>query len=328
MQTIQFSEFGDPIAVAEVCDVADPGQPGSEEVLVETLASPIDPADIFILQGQYGRLPKLPAVPGIEGVGRVIQVGEGVKHLASGDQVMLPAYGNWCEQRRIAETELLKLPPHGDPKQLSMLRVNPPTAYLLVHEIAALNSGDWLIQNAANSAVGRYIIQLAGLAGIRTVNLVRREELRAELSDIGADAVLMDSEPDLPARIREITGGALPAYGIDAVGGDGTLLLAGCLAAGGVIVNYGVMSGKACKLSAEQLIFRDIRLSGFWLARWFEKNPQRAQPLYSRLATMIAEGRLRAKIDRAYPLAEIKSALQSAIRGGRNGKIILDFAKR
>ena len=80
-----------------------------------------------------------------------------------------------------------------------MLRINPPTALLLLTDIVALKPGDWVIQNVANSAVGRLVIRLARPRGVQTVNVVRRESLFAELKALGADACVVDG-PDLAER--------------------------------------------------------------------------------------------------------------------------------
>ena len=78
--------------------------------------------------------PRLPLTPGTEGVGRVVRVGAGVSHVKVGDRVLLPGPGTWRARFRVPAKALFALPAHVDPRQLAMLRVNPPTAFLMLHE--------------------------------------------------------------------------------------------------------------------------------------------------------------------------------------------------
>jgi len=297
-------------------------QPG--EVLLETLAAPINPSDVLTLTGQYGMLPPLPAVGGNEGVGRVAALGDGVTSVAVGQRVLLPiGSGTWASHLVAPAAGLIPLPPVGDPLQLAMMAVNPPTASLLLSEFVTLAPGDWVMQNAANSGVGEYVIQLAKRRGIRTVNVVRREDAIAPLRALGGDVVLVDG-PDLDKRVAEATDKAKIRLGFDCIGGSATDRIARSLAIGGTVVNYGALSGEACKIAPGSFVFRDVTLRGFWLAFWFRKaSPEQQRALFGEIATLIATGALVARVHATYPLAQIKDAVAAAATGGRNGKILL-----
>ncbi|HNW41060.1 MAG TPA: zinc-dependent alcohol dehydrogenase family protein, partial [Opitutaceae bacterium] len=201
--------------------------------------------------------------------------------------------------------------------------VNPPTAALLLSEFVTLEPGEWVIQNTANSAVGRYLIQLAQRRGLRTVNVVRREEAAASLRAMGAEVVLTDG-PDLDKRVAGATDKAKIRLGIDATGGAATDRIARSLAVGGTVVNYGAMSGEACKIAPASFVFRDITLRGFWLAYWFRRasvDTQRA--LFSELAQLVASGELSAPVQATYPLEQIKEAIVAAASPGRDGKVVI-----
>ncbi|MDX1576697.1 MAG: 2-enoyl thioester reductase domain-containing protein, partial [Kiloniellales bacterium] len=266
MKIAQLTAFGDPARVVECVEAEDPGAPGPGQVLVEMLACPINPAEILIIGGKYASKPPLPARLGIEGAGRVAAVGDGVEGLAPGDLVMSLGRANWAERLVLEAGEVVKAPAGTDAAQLAMLKVNPATAHLMLSGIVPLSPGDWVIQNAANSGVGVNLIRLARARDLRTVNVVRREELIAPLEAIGADAVLVDG-PDLAERAAAATGGAAIRLALDAVAGAATERLADCLAEGGTVVNYGFLSGEACRLRADQTVFKGITLTGFWLAK-------------------------------------------------------------
>lgn len=311
-----------------------PAPLGPGQALVEVLAAPINPSDVLTLTGDYGSLPPLPAVGGNEGVGRVVEVGADVRGLPVGQTVLLPVgSGTWTTHLVAAANTLVPLPDGADPRQLSMLTVNPPTARLLLSEFVALQAGDWVVQNAANSAVGGYLVQLAKARGIRTVNIVRRASAQASLQALGADVVLVDDVDGdaaeingavLAARVREATGGASIALGIDAIGGLATGRLAQVVAPGGTLVTYGAMSGEDCMISPAALIFRGVSLRGFWLAHWFKTTaPPTRAALFGELVALIAAGRLSAQIEATYGIDRIKEAVAAAAASGRDGKILV-----
>lgn len=297
-------------------------QPG--EVRVEVLAAPINPSDVLTLTGEYGILPPLPAVGGNEGVGRVIETAAEVNTLPAGTVVLLPVgCGTWATHINLPARALVPLPAGVDPVQLSMLTVNPPTALLMLREFVDLQPGDWVIQNAANSAVGGYLVQLAKLRGLNTLNVVRREDAIAAVRESGAEHVLVDGE-DLPKRARAITGGAPVRLGIDCVGGVATENLARCLAEGATLINYGAMSGERCMISPRYFVFRDITLRGFWLSQWFKRaTPEARKALFAEVGGLIATGQLKARVQATYGLDRIREAVAAAASGERDGKIVL-----
>ncbi|MDQ3206355.1 MAG: zinc-dependent alcohol dehydrogenase family protein [Pseudomonadota bacterium] len=291
---------------------------------VEVLAAPINPSDVLTLTGQYGSLPPLPAVGGNEGVGRVVELGPDTKGLEIGQVVLLPVgCGTWTTQLVAPVKALVPLPAGVDPQQLSMMAVNPPTAALLLSDFVDLQPGDWVVQNAANSAVGSYLVQLAALRGIRTINVVRRESAVESVRAAGGEVVLVDGD-DLYRRVREVTGGAPVRLGIDAVGGAATDHLSQSLAEGATLVNYGMMSGEACSVSPASFVFRDITLRGFWLARWFRAStPEQRATLFGQIARHLAAGELSAPVQATYPIEQVKQAVAAAAAGEREGKILL-----
>jgi len=297
--------------------------PAAGQVRVKVLAAPINPSDVLTLTGEYGMLPPLPAIGGNEGVGRVEELGPQVTNLKVGQLVLLPVGGGtWVSHLNAPANKLIALP-EADPLQLAMLTVNPPTASLLLSRFVDLKPGDWVIQNAANSGVGSYLIQLAKLRGFKTLNVVRRESAAAAVAAEGGDVVLVDG-PDLAKRVRAATGGAEVRLGIDAVGGEATDHLAACLCEGGVLVNYGMMSRQPCQVAPASFVFRDVTLRGFWLAKWFQKaTPAEQMQLFGELTQLIASGKLHTRVAATYDLSQIKEAVAAAASGERAGKILI-----
>ena len=178
-----------------------------------------------------------------------------------------------------------------------MLRINPPTAMLLLDDHVALQPGDCVIQNVANSAVGRHVIVLAKARGVRTINVVRRDDVAGELRALGADAVIQDG-PDLPERAREAASGAPIRLGIDAVSGEATRRIADSVSDGAVVVNYGSLSGEDPVVGRAALTQRGVMLTGFILGRGLAKrSPEQVRALYADLGEKLRAGILRAPID-------------------------------
>jgi NADPH:quinone reductase-like Zn-dependent oxidoreductase len=326
MKAARISAFGAPLEVLQLAD-EEPGPLAPGEALLEVLATPINPSDIMTIMGLYGVLPKLPGVPGNEGVGRVVRV-EGEAPVKPGDVVYLPmGSGTWRTHLKAKAQRLLPIPPGSDILQMAMLSINPPTAELLLREIVKLERGDWVMQNAANSAVGRYLISLAKLDGIKTINVVRRAGLEEELKALGADVVLEDGD-DLPQRVRAATGGAPVRLAIDAVSGSAAMRLGEAVSNGGTVVNYGAMSGKSASLSPGALIFRGVTLRGFWIAQWLSTASREAQAaLMGKMAKLVANGTLHAPVEATFPLEKVQEAVTRAMEGGRQGKVLLTPVK-
>ena len=315
MKKVIYEAFGNPAEVLKVVEV--PSEPlGAGQVRVEVLRAPINPSDLIQVSGNYGVKPPLPAVPGNEGLGRIVE-GEG-----TGQLVLLPAgQGTWVSEVICDPRHLIPLP-DGDLDQLSMLMVNPATAHLLLSEFVALNPGDWVIQSAANSAVGGYLVQLAKEQGINVVSVVRRESAIQGLKDLGADIVLIDG-PDLADKVKAATGAKMK-LAVDAVAGQTFGRLAACLERGGTMVNYGGMSNEPCSIDASALIFRNIHIHGFWLVNWFERSDSAARmAVYGALTKAIAAGTLFAPVDRHFTLDQIAEAAKYSWAGERRGKVIL-----
>ncbi|MDP3162788.1 MAG: zinc-dependent alcohol dehydrogenase family protein [Reyranella sp.] len=323
MKQVLIDGYGTPWEVARCAEVPDVGEPGPDEVVFDVLAFPINPADMWFCKGSYRLKPPLPATPGAECVGRVVAVGAAVRHVAQGDLVINLQRENWTQRRRVKGDDAIPLPPGIDLRQAAMVRINPPTAQLMLSDFVDLKAGDWVIQNVANSAVGRLLIVLAKQRGLRTVNVVRRADLAGELKALGADLVIVDGD-DLAARVAAVTGDANIRLGVEAIGGAATGRIVDCVATDATVVHYGSMSGEDPKVGRSNFIYRGVKLTGFMLGRGLAKrSPEKIRAIYADLAGQVMAGTLSAPVDTIYPIEKIKEALAHADKGGRNGKILV-----
>ena len=323
MKIAQFKKFGKPKEVVSCVDVAEPGDPEEDEVVIEIDAFPINPADLLTLSGDYAGRPPLPATLGTEGVGRIVAVGQGVDSVSTGDLVLPLGGDNWVQRKKEKASLIIRLP-DMDTLQAAMLKVNPATAWFLLNNYKDLAEGDMVIQNAANSGVGLNLIKLAEMRGIQTINIVRRESLVPLLKEeYGASEVLV-SGPDIVEQVAQVVGGRSLKLGIDAIGGESTRVLSKCLNKGGTVVNYGLLSGRPCVIDPRELVFRGITLIGFWLANVLSNTShEKILEFYSTLTSLVNDGTFNVPVEKTYPIERIKIAVEHAGRARRDGKIIV-----
>jgi NADPH:quinone reductase-like Zn-dependent oxidoreductase len=319
-KSLIFHQTGKPAEVLQTAAFT-PREPAPGEVLVRISAAPVNPADLNMIEGTYGVKPELPAVPGVEGCGVVVQ--SATPDFSPGEQVIfLRRAATWSTHTTVPADALFKLPPDIDPIQAAMLKVNPATAWRLLHGFETLRRGDWIVQNLGNSAVGRCVIQLARDFGIRTISLVRRADVAAELQELGADHVFTDDDDGLSAA-KSVLGGAHAALGFNAVGGESALRLMKLLREGGTHITYGAMGRKPLTIPNGLLIFQDLRVCGLWVTRWVENAPaEEIRSVYQNLAARVAGGRLVQPVDGTFPLDQFAAALARLDAPERAGKVL------
>ncbi len=321
MKIVTYNATGNPIDVLTV-EERPARAPGQGEARVAILSAPIHNADLLKVQGQYGDAASLPATGGSEGVGRVLEVGEGVEHLSEGNLVFVAQGSTWAQEVTASAAYLIPVP-EADHDQLAMLISSPASAHLMLTSFGDLREGDWVLQSAANSAVGSAVVQLARVRGLRTINVVRRPEVAEELRALGADAVLVGTQ-DLARRVQEVTGGAPVKLALDAVGGATFDALLDAVGKGATVVSYSQVVPESASVNASLLVFKGLTVTGFWLSEWFANASQEeVGALFGQLVPLVASGQLTTAVDSTYSLDELGDAVARAMDGKRNGKVLL-----
>ncbi|MDQ3314239.1 MAG: 2-enoyl thioester reductase domain-containing protein [Verrucomicrobiota bacterium] len=320
-----YETHGNPTEVVRVIEQPWPVA-AADEVVVQMRAAPVNPADLNAIEGKYPVRLTLPATPGMEGAGVVVQLGSEVRNLRMGDQVILPHnFGTWREACAVKAEQLVLAPAGIDPVQAAMLKVNPITAWRLLHDFVSLGQGDWFIQNAANSAAGRAAIQIARELGYRSANMVRRPELIPELKGEGADVVLLDGE-QLREEVAEATARAPIRLALNAVGGESAMRMAKTLASDATMVTYGAMSLQPLTIPNGMLIFKNLHFTGFWVNKWYDAaSAEERAATFAPLFKMALRGLLRTKVEKNYSLGEASEAVRHAMQNKRGGKIVFEF---
>jgi NADPH:quinone reductase-like Zn-dependent oxidoreductase len=331
MQVLQYANYGKPDDVLRLADI-EVEKPGDGQIGVQVLAVPIHLKDLYFMQGLPGFRMPLPAVPGNQAFGRITYRGSDLSCFEAGDFVHVLhlepwkyplSEGTWRAETIVPVSSVFLSPCLGDPMQMGLVSSSLISASLLLREALKFGRAGWLIQNAANSSCGRFLIQLARAEGIRTINVVRRDDVRDELYDIGADVVVQD-HGGLPDEIAKTLKDAEVTVALDAVGGASAATLARCLGPGGVIISYGMASGRPAEIGQDLMIFRGICHRGFLMDRSIkELRPDERSELFRKLSTAVGEKNLVGKIAQAYSLGDFERAIKHAQMTSRSGKVML-----
>jgi NADPH:quinone reductase-like Zn-dependent oxidoreductase len=327
MRQLQLIAHGEPSEVIEINTVSEPAL-GQEDVLISMEAAPLNPSDFSFVRGTYGVRPAFPSSVGAEGVGRVAKIGSRVNVALRGKRVLiLPTYeqGTWADEVVVPMRNLVPMSHEADPLQLSMIGINPATAYLLLNRYVSLMPGDWIGQTAANSAMGQYIIALAKLAGVKTLNVVRREEAGEQVRQWGGDRVILQGD-SLHKDIEDALNRKKLSLVLDTLGGTPVGELTKSLKPGASIVAYALQSGQFPSISPKDLIYRGLNLHGFWLINWIRNAPRtEIEEIYQKLGDLVADRSLSATVEQVYPLDQFKEAFKQSLKSNRSGKILFKF---
>ncbi|KAM4806090.1 enoyl-[acyl-carrier-protein] reductase, mitochondrial isoform X1 [Urocitellus parryii] len=329
VRALIYGSHGEPAKVVELKNL-ELAAVGGSDVHVRMLAAPINPSDINMIQGNYGLLPKLPAVGGNEGVGQVEAVGCHVTRLKPGDWV-IPAnagLGTWQTEAVFSEKALIQVPNDIPLQSAATLGVNPCTAYRMLVDFEQLKPGDSVIQNASNSGVGQAVIQIAAALGLRTINVVRDrpdiQKLMVRLKDLGAEHVITEEELRKPEAKNLFKNTPQPRLALDCVGGKSSTELLRHLAPGGTMVTYGGMAKQPVTAPVSLLIFKDLKLRGFWLSQWKkDHSSDEFQGLILTLCDLIHRGQLTAPACSEVPLQDYQRALEASMEPFMSSKQIL-----
>lgn len=320
MRSAVYTTFGSPELVlkAEEQDipVAGPGQ-----VVVRMVLSPIHNHDLMTIAGQYGFKPTLPAVPGTEAVGVVEALGEGVTHLSIGQRVAGGGEKTWA-QFYLADARRLVPVPDSVSDETACQLVSMPLSAKMILESLDLKSGDWIVQNTANGAVGKLMVRFAAEKGINVIGLVRRDAAVAELAEQGIGNVVSTDAEGWQDTVKALTGGAPIIRALDSLGGDGPSQLLSVAADGAVLVSFGAMTQRPLKIAAGDLLFRGITVKGFWGAKP-PIAPERIGVLLGELVSAAAKGELVLPIEDSFPIDQVAAAAKASGEPGRKGKIAI-----
>ncbi|MFP7761249.1 zinc-binding dehydrogenase [Marisediminicola sp. LYQ85] len=323
MRAVIHHQFGEPEDVLTV-ETVDTPEPGEGEVRVRTVLSPIHNHDLWTIRGTYGFKPELPARAGTEAVGVVDALGDGVTSLQVGQRVATGGtFGVWAEFFTAKAATLIPVP-DGITDEVASQLVSMPFSALSLLDTIDLAPGDWLVQNAANGAVGRLVAQLAAARGLNVVGLVRREAGVAELSVQGIGNIVATDQDGWRDRVADITAGAPITTAVDSVGGEASGDIASLLANNGTLVVFGAMDSPTMRISSGTVIFNNVTVTGFWGSTVMgSMSADKRAALLGELVTRVSEGSLTLPVEATYSFDESRAASAANFAPGRAGKVLL-----
>jgi len=323
MRSATYDHFGKPTEVLSLGDSPVP-EPKANEVRVKTVLASIHNHDLLTIRGKYGFKPEMPAIAGSEAVGVVDAVGSDVKDLKVGQRVAAASVqATWAEYFVASEDMVFAIPESLDDEMAAQLIAMPLSALMLL-EFLEVESGQWIIHNAANGAVGKSLAMLAAARGVKTVNVVRSTDAIKELEEIGAENNVNTDDEDWKEQVKSILGEDKISAAVDSVGGENSGDLLSLLGHGGTFAVFGAMSGKPMVLNPTHVIFKQAILKGFWGSKLSqEMSVENKQRLVDELVERAVDGKLQLPVEAIFDLADITKAVDGKLQSGKNGKVLL-----
>ena len=317
--------FGDPEQVLTVTERPTP-EPGPGQVRLRIILSPIHNHDLWTIRGTYGFKPELPAASGTEALGIVDALGEGVNNLTVGQRVASGGtFGAWAEYVVANAAGLIPVPESLSDESAAQLVSMPFSTVSLLHFLGA-EKGDWIVQNAANGAVGRMLAQLGAARGVNVIGLVRRSAGVDELREQGIENVVATDHDGWREQVAEITGGAHIAYGIDSVGGSSAGDVLSLLGEGGTLVAFGAMNSPTMEIASGDVIFKQATVKGFWGSKVIQTMDAATRgALFGELFQRVGDGTLTLPVAGVFDASEAADAVRASNTAGRVGKVLLKF---
>ena len=323
MRALVQHQFGDPAEALAVEEVELP-EPGPGQVRLKVVLSPIHNHDLWTVRGDYGYKPELPARAGTEALSVVDALGEGVTGVEVGQRVVTASvFGVWSEYVIAPAAALIPVPDAVADEAAAQIISMPLSAASLL-EYLDVSEGDWIVQNAANGAVGRLVAQFAASRGVRVLGLVRRGAGVDELAAVGIHDVVGTDAENWRDRVAEITGGASIRAGVDSVGGAAAGDVTSLLGENGTLVVFGAMASPTMEIPSGDVIFRQLTVRGFWGSKVSAAmDPAHRVELIREIITLVAQGKLDLPVSQIFPLEQIADASRLNFEPGRVGKVML-----
>ncbi|WP_440454798.1 zinc-binding dehydrogenase [Psychrobacter sp. ASPA161_9] len=323
MRSATYDTFGKPTEVLSLGDNPIP-EPKADEVRVKTILASIHNHDLLTIRGKYGFKPELPAIGGSEALGIIDAVGSDVKDLKVGQRIAAASVqATWAEYFTAPASMIFPVPDSLEDELAAQLIAMPLSALMLL-EFLEVESGQWIIHNAANGAVGKSLAMLAAARGINTINIVRSADALEELEALGIKNNINNSDEDWKDQVRNIVGDDSISAAVDSVGGEASGDLLSLLGHYGTLASFGIMSGQPMTLNPTHIIFKQATIKGFWGSKISqEMSVENKQRLVDELIERAVDGKLKLPVEATFDLADIVKAVDGKLQSGKKGKVLL-----
>jgi NADPH2:quinone reductase len=322
MKAILCSQFCEPddLVLTEVEDpVAQAGQ-----VVIAIKAAALNFFDILMIQGKYQIKPPFPFSPAAEVAGIVESVGAGVTDLKVGDRVVASCGHNGAREKiAVPAASAVKIPDNLDFERAAGVIITYGTALHALEDRGSPKPGETLAVLGAAGGTGLAAIELGKLLGLKVIACASSEEKLAFCKEHGADIGLNYTTEDLKDGLRRVTDGNGPDIIFDPVGGTYAEKALRAIAWEGRFLVIGFAAGDIPKMPLNLALLKGCDIRGVFWGAWVKRNPERNRANLEKLVKWAAEGKISAKVDRTFPLAQTADALKVLAGRKAMGKVIL-----
>ena len=323
MRSATYDHFGKPTEVLSVGDRPTP-EPKANEVRVKTVLASIHNHDLLTIRGKYGFKPEMPAIGGSEAVGVIDAVGSDVKKLKVGQRVAAASVQATGAEYFVASEDMVFAIPDSLEDEMAAQLIAMPLTSLMLLEFLDTQSGQWVIHNAANGAVGKSLAMLAAARGVHTINVVRSSDAIKELEALDIKNNINSDDDDWKEQVKAIIGDGQISAAIDSVGGESSGDLLSLLGHGGVFAVVGAMSGQPMTLNPTHMIFKQATIKGFWGSKLSqEMSVETKQRLIDELIDRAVNGQLKLPTEATFDLADVLDAVDGKLQKEKCGKVLL-----
>jgi len=322
MKAVVCEAFGGP-EVLTVRELPDPPPPGPGELQVRIRARGVQYVDVLMLAGKYQFRPEPPFIPGGEGAGEVVAIGPDVTGFKPGDRVMSrQRLGAFAELGNSKAEECDPIPAALSLEEAAVFRNVYHTAYHALLQRGRLTAGEWVLIHGAAGGIGIPAIQIVKLYGAHVIATASTDEKRAVCLEEGADHAI-DYRSGFRDKVMELTGGRGVDIIYDPVNGPTFEESLRCLAWGGRILILGFLGGPPALARTNYLLIKCIEAVGVRIGGLSEAHPEIAAANIKTLVELAAEGKLKPRIWRRFPLTQAADAIQALIDRAVIGKAVL-----
>ncbi|TYO60746.1 NADPH:quinone oxidoreductase family protein [Bradyrhizobium hipponense] len=324
MRAVLCSSFTGPgdLRLGEI----DEPTPASDEILIDVHAASVSFMDQLLVSGLYQMRPPTPFVPGTEASGIVVAVGDEVTTFAPGDRVACSTWiGGYAERMTAKASKSVRLPDGVAFEAAATVLHNYGTAYYALVERARVQRGETVFITGAAGGVGLAAVDLGRHLGLRVIAGVGSDDKAALVRGYGAADVVNYRSEDLRDRIKSITSGDGIDIGFDNVGGAIFEQMARLMKWGGRLMPIGFTSGEIPQLPMNLPLLKNYSILGVFVGAWAEKFSADVARMNVTLMQLLADGKIRPRIDRVLPLEEAADAMRAVANRTVQGRIVLNI---
>jgi NADPH2:quinone reductase len=329
MKALLIQKFADPTAI-QIQVVADL-QPAADQVIVQVKAAGVNPADWYVVNGQFQIPPVLPVTPGFEAAGEVIAVGATVTDVQPGTRVLITLpylsngtanFGAFAEQIAVPASNLVPIPDGIDFATAAAIPVMYGTAYIALKHRSHLQAGETLLVTGATGATGSAAVQIGKQLGAKVIATTSGAEKVQRVKELGADYVIDYKQESITERLKEITEAKGVNVAFETVGGDIFEAVVNSMASEGRLVPIGMASGIIPELSMMRVLAGNFSIVGTDFAHYTIQKLDLVRQGLAEILSLYQDGIFKDLNLKTMSLDDAAEAIQQ-VHQGAGAKVVL-----